>query len=141
MGELIFLRAQGNSQGPEQMQDDTPPSIPPSPPAFAYVRVPVLEFLHEIRKAIAPVQDVWVAMQIELGALLHQVLGQDIIGHQSELELRAIPCLQALNIWLSGEILPFSPQDFCKGVGKKRSVVESMLSTGRTISTPGPLIL
>lgn len=95
----------------------------------------MLEFLHEIRKAIVPVEDVWVAMQIELGALLHQVLGQDIIGHQSELELRAIPCLQALNIWLSGEILPFSPQDFCKGVGKKRSMVESMLSTGPTVST------
>lgn len=90
-------------------------------PLFTHIRVPVLEFLHEIRKAIVPIEDVWVAMQIELGALLHQVLGQDVIGHQRELELRPIPCLQALSIWLSREILPFSPQDFCKGVRKKRS--------------------
>lgn len=92
-------------------------------PVFTHIGVPVLEFLHEIRKAIVPIEDVWVAMQIELRALLHQVLGQDVIGHESELELRAIPCLQALSIWLSGEIFPFSPQDFCKGVGTKRSVL------------------
>lgn len=90
-------------------------------PLFTHIRVPVLEFLHEVCKAIVPIEDVRVTMQIELRALLHQVLGQDVIGHQSELELRAIPCLQALRIQLSGEILPFSPQDFCKGVGKKRS--------------------
>lgn len=67
-------------------------------PLFTHIRVPVLEFLHEICKAIVPIEDIWVAMQIELRALLHQVLGQDVIGHQSELELRAIPCLQALHI-------------------------------------------
>lgn len=67
-------------------------------PLFTHVGVPVLEFLHEIRKAIVPIENIWVAMQIELRALLHQVLGQDVIGHQSELELRAIPCLQALSI-------------------------------------------
>lgn len=68
------------------------------PNPFTHVGVPVLEFLHEICKAIVPIKDIRVAMHIELGALLHQVLGQNVVGHQSELELRAIPCLQALSI-------------------------------------------
>lgn len=46
--------------------------------------------------AIVPVEDVWVAMQIEPRSSAASGPGPDIIGHQSELELRAIPCFQAL---------------------------------------------
>lgn len=78
----------------------------------------MLEFLHEIRKAIVPVEDVWVAIQIELGALLHQVLGQDIIGHQSELELRAIllPGPEHLAEWRESS---HSRQDLQRGLGRR----------------------
>lgn len=50
----------------------------------------MLDLLQKVWKAVVPAQDVWMTVYIEINALLHQVLGKDVVRHDSKFKERSV---------------------------------------------------